>query len=161
VPYIRIGDPVEVRIPALKNKSFQGKVIRFSVDVNADTRTMHTEVDVPNTNNLLIPGLYAEAVLTLNQRPNAVAIPVQAIDREDDGISVLLLRNDGTVGRRAITLGVQTPNFAEVASGLKTGEQVIVSDRTGLKPGERVLSHPAAVLAFDSSSGQDAAQEKQ
>ena len=49
VRYIHIGDPVDVRIPAL-NKTFPGKVARFSVDVKADTRTMHTEVDVPNPN---------------------------------------------------------------------------------------------------------------
>ncbi len=47
VRYIRIGDPVTVRVPSL-NRSFPGKVIRFSVDVRQDTRTMHTEVDVPN-----------------------------------------------------------------------------------------------------------------
>jgi multidrug resistance efflux pump len=45
VPYIHVGDPVNVRIPAL-NRTFPGKVARFSVDVKADTRTMHTEVDV-------------------------------------------------------------------------------------------------------------------
>jgi RND family efflux transporter MFP subunit len=160
VPYIRIGDPVEVKVPALNNQSYQGKVIRFSVDVTSDTRTMHTEVDVPNTNNKLIPGLYAEAVLTLNQKPNAVAIPIQAIDHEGDSTSVMLLQDDGTVARRPVTLGVQSPDYAEVARGLKPGQQVVVSDRTALKPGQHVLSHPAAELAYEGSNGQDPAQEK-
>ena len=149
VTYIRVGAPVDVKVPALNNRDFTGKVIRFSVDVNADTRTMHTEVDVPNTTNQLIPGLYAEAILTLNQRPNAVTVPIQAIDREGESTSVMLIQSGGTVERRPVTLGVQTPNYAEVASGLQPGEQVVVSDRTGLKPGEHVLSHPAGVLAYN------------
>ena len=65
----------------------------------------------------LIPGLYAEAVLTLNQRPNAVTVPVQAIDRDGDSTSVMLL-DGGTVERRPVKLGLQTANYAEIASGL-------------------------------------------
>jgi RND family efflux transporter MFP subunit len=149
VPYIKVGDPVDVRVPSLK-RDFQGKVVRFSVDVTSDTRTMHTEVDVPNPTHELIPGLYAEAVLTLNQRPNAVTVPVQAIDRDGDSTSVMLL-DGGTVERRPVKLGLQTANYAEIASGLKPGEQVVVSDRSGLKTGEHVASHPAAEIAFDTS----------
>ena len=55
VRYVRIGDPVSVRVSAL-NRTFPGKVARFSVDVKEDTRTMHTEVDVPNPTRQLMPG---------------------------------------------------------------------------------------------------------
>lgn len=152
VPYIKIGDQVDVRVSAL-NKDFTGKVVRFSYDVTNDTRTMHTEVDINNTNSRLMPGLYAEAILTLNQKPNAIAIPVQAIDHTGDSTSVMVLQSGGVIESRPVTLGLQTPNYAQVVSGLTVGEQVVVSDRSGLKPGEHVLSHPAAVLAYDSSGG--------
>jgi RND family efflux transporter MFP subunit len=159
VPYIHAGEPVDVRVSAL-NKDFTGKVVRFSYDVTNDTRTMHTEVDVPNANNQLMPGLYAEAILTLNQKPNAIAIPVQAIDHAGDNTSVMILQDGGVIESRPVTLGLQTPNYAQVISGLKPGDQVVVSDRSGLRPGERVLSHPAGVLAYDSSGGGDAAHDK-
>jgi len=149
VKYIRIGDPVDVRISSL-GQTVTGQVARFSVDVNMDTRTMRTEVDVPNPKGALLPGMYAEATLTLNQRPAATTIPIQAIDREADRTGVMVLQDGGTVEKRSVTLGLQTASFAEVASGLNPGEQVIVSDRSGLKPGEHVLSHAADVLAFDS-----------
>jgi RND family efflux transporter MFP subunit len=152
VPYIKIGDQVDVKVSAL-NKDFTGKVVRFSYDVTNDTRTMHTEVDINNTNNGLMPGLYAEAILTLNQKPNAITVPVQAIDHSGDNTSVMVLRDGGIVESRPVTLGLQTPNYAQVVSGLTVGEQVVVSDRSGLKPGEHVLSHPAGVLAYDSSGG--------
>lgn len=150
VGFIRINDPVEVKVPAL-NDTVLGKVARTSIDVNLDTRTMHTEVDVPNKNGKLVPGLYAEATLTLNQRGSVAAVPIQAIDREGDVTSVMVLQGDMTVVRRPITLGIQTANYAEVASGLTPGEQIIVSDRGGLKPGVRVVPHPMEALAYDSS----------
>ena len=75
VQYIRVGDPVKVMVPNL-NRSFPGKVARFAVDVKEDTRTMHTEVDVPNPNHQLIPGMYAETTLMLTSMPtNASAEP--------------------------------------------------------------------------------------
>ena len=55
VQFIHLGDPVSVNVPSL-NRTFPGKVARFSVDVKEDTRTMHTEVDVPNPNRVLLPG---------------------------------------------------------------------------------------------------------
>lgn len=152
VGFIRINDPVEVRVPAL-NDTVLGKVARTSIDVNSDTRTMHTEVDVPNKNGKLVPGLYAEANLTLNQRGNVATVPVQAIDREDDVTSVMVLQADMTVARRPITLGIQTANYAEVASGLTPGEQIVVSDRGVLKPGVKVAPHPMEAMAYDAAPG--------
>jgi RND family efflux transporter MFP subunit len=159
VKYIRIGDPVEVKISST-GETVTGKVSRFSVDVTMETRTMHTEVDVPNPKGSLLPGMYAEATLTLNQRPNAITVPIQAIDREGERTSVMVVGDGGAVQRRAVTPGVQTPTFVEIAGGLAPGETVVVSDRTGLKPGQRVLSHAAAELAYDSggASGADTAK---
>ena len=64
VRYIHLGQSVDVRVPSL-NRTFPGKVARFSVDVKESTRTMHTEVDVPNPQRVLVSGLYAEAELGL------------------------------------------------------------------------------------------------
>jgi len=123
--------------------------------VNGATRTMHTEVDVPNVNNQLLPGVYAEAVLTLNQRGSVLAVPLQAINHEGDKVSVDVVGSDGRVEDRPITLGIQTPNYAEITSGLHEGEQVIVSDRSALKAGERVIAKPVQAIAYETS-----AQEK-
>ena len=146
---IRVGDPVLVKISSL-NTTVTGKVARFSVDVNSDTRTMHTEVDVPNVNSRLVPGMYAEATLTVNQKGNVATVPIQALDHEGDGASVMVLSSDMTVERRTVKLGVQTANYAEVTSGVSAGERIVVSDRGGLKSGEHVTAHPMEALAYDS-----------
>lgn len=137
VKYIRINDPVQVRVSSL-DRVFPGKVTRFSLDVAADTRTMHTEVDVPNKPHVLIPGLYAEASLTLERKKSALVLPLQAISQTNDQATVLLVDHNNAVQERRITLGLQTANDAEVLSGLNEGDRVVVSDRSGLKSGMHV-----------------------
>lgn len=153
VRYIRMGDPVEVKVPSL-DRVFQGRVARFSVELNGSTRTMHTEVDVPNANGQLVPGLYAEAILTLNERGNALVVPLQAINREGDNTSVFVVSPDDTVQDRQVTLGVQTANYAEVTNGLREGEEVIVSDRSSLKAGQRVTPQPVQAMAYEGTGQQ-------
>jgi len=151
VRYIRIGDPVAVRVPAL-NQTFVGRVTRFSVDVTSETRTMHTEVDVPNPGYKLVPGLYAEADLTFNQTPKAIAVPTQAIDHEGANTSIMVVTDSGQIERRPVTLGVQTANYAQIATGLNAGDEVVISDRSGLKPGDRVTKHEVDAMIWDASS---------
>jgi RND family efflux transporter MFP subunit len=147
VRFIRIGDPVDVRVPSL-NRTFPGKVARFSVDVRSDTRTMHTEVDVPNPQRVLLPGLYAEARLQFDRKENVLAIPVQAVSHEGGKTSVLIVTPDETVQRRPVETGLQTSNDVEIVSGLNEGDEVVVSDRSGLSPGQRVRPQITAVPEY-------------
>ena len=148
VRYIHVGDPVDVRVPSL-NRAFPGKVARFSVDVKADTRTMHTEVDVPNLNRALIEGMYADATLRLERKAAALAVPLQAVDHEGDRSSVLVVTPANRIEERTVTLGVQNAGFAEVVAGLTDGEQVVVSDRGALKPGELVQPKTIDLLNYE------------
>jgi len=153
VRYIRVGDPVDVRVPSL-NRSFPGKVTRFSVDVREDTRTMHTEVDVQNRDRMLISGLYAEADVSLEHRDDIPAVPLQAINHEGDKATVFIVNRDGKVEDRPVTLGIQTATDAEVVSGLTEGEQVIVSDRSGLKSGQTVHAQVVQIMQYQESKSE-------
>jgi RND family efflux transporter MFP subunit len=137
VRYIHVGDPVDVHVPALE-RSFPGKIARFSVDVQQDTRTMHTELDVPNTDRVLIPGTYAEATLHLDRKDHAVAVPLQAVDRVGEQTTVDEVGADNKIVVRPVSLGIQTATDAEVLSGLRPGDLVVVGDRGGLRAGETV-----------------------
>jgi RND family efflux transporter MFP subunit len=137
VRYIKIGDSVDVRVPSL-GRDFPGKVTRFSVDVREETRTMHTEVDVPNPQGVLIPGVYAEATLTLDRKGDALVVPLEAVNQASDRASVLVVDQAKQIQDRQIALGVQTENYAEVLSGLNEGDLVVISDWSGLKPGQTV-----------------------
>jgi RND family efflux transporter MFP subunit len=139
VRYIHVGDTVTVRVPAL-DRAFPGKIMRFSVDVQQDTRTMHTEVDVPNADRVLIPGTYAEATLHLDRKEHAVAVPLQAVDRVGEQTTVDAVGPDNKIVVRPVSLGIQTATDAEVLSGLRPGDLVVVGDRGGLRAGETVRS---------------------
>ncbi len=144
VRYIKIGDQVNVRVPAL-DRDFPGRVARFSVDVTGSTRTMHTEVDVPNPQGVLIPGVYAEATIALERNGDALVVPLQAVNQGTARTSVFIVDQSNKIEDREITLGIQTESNAEVLSGLHDGDQVVISDRSGLRPGEIV--HPKITQA--------------
>jgi len=153
VRYIRVGDPVEVRVPAL-NRSFPGKVARFSLDVQEGTRTMHTEVDVPNPGRLLMPGMYAETTLTLEAKDNVLTVPLEALDHAGNQTTVYVASSTGKVEARVVTMGLETSTDTEVVSGLAEGESVIVSDRSGLKPGEEVNPQLVQMLQYHGAGQQ-------
>jgi RND family efflux transporter MFP subunit len=151
VRYIHVGDTVDVRVPALERR-FPGKITRFSIDVKQDTRTMHTEVDVPNPDRVLIPGTYAEATLHLDRKDHALAVPLQAVDRVGQQTTVDVVAADNTIAVRPVTLGIQTSTDAEVLSGLREGEAVVVGDRGGLKGGQRVRAQVVELTESDADA---------
>jgi RND family efflux transporter MFP subunit len=153
VKYIHINDPVSVKVSSL-DRTFPGKVARFSVDVRADTRTMHTEVDVLNPQGVLLPGLYADATIQLEHKQDAVAVPLQAVDRKGEGVTVDVIDASNKVEIRQIVIGIQTATDAEVLSGLKEGDLVVVSDRSSLKAGQTVQPKPVELMQYRSPEEQ-------
>jgi RND family efflux transporter MFP subunit len=137
VSRIHIGAPVDVKVQAL-GRDFQGKVARFSDKLNLDTRTMETEVDVPNPKLELVPGMYAYASITTDEARSVLVAPVQAIDRKDDQLSALIVGGDGRLTARAVTVGLEAPDRVEVRSGLNPGDLVVIGSRAQLKPGTLV-----------------------
>ena len=151
VRYIKVGDPVNVHVAALDH-TFPAKVSRVSFDVKADTRTMHTEVDVPNPDGVLVGGMYAEATLMLDRRPDVLAVPLQAVNHEGEKTTVFVVNASGTIEDRPVTLGVQTDADGEVLAGLKEGDMVVVGDRGGLKAGQTVAPHVVETMKYSSDT---------
>jgi len=147
VPFVRIGDAVQVLVPSL-NRTLPGKVARISVDVETDTRTMHTEVDVTNPERLLVPGLYAEATLVLNRNNQAISVPPEAINIAGERRTVWVVDPSGKVQERNVKLGFETPTDVEVLSGLQEGEWVAVGDRSRLRANETVRPKEIQLLQY-------------
>ncbi len=115
---------------------------------------MHTEVDITNTDRKLIPGMYAEATLTLEQKRDALAVPLQAVSQQGNEATADVVDSSGKIEVRKLTLGLQTSTDAEVVAGLKEGDMVVVGDRGSLKPGQQV--HPTVVdlVKYEEGQGQ-------
>ena len=150
VSKIRLGSSVEVSVSAL-GKRFQGKVARFADQVDTATRTMHTEVDVPNPRGELVPGMYASASLVLNDERNALAVPVQALTRGEDRVTVLLIDRQNKLEERPVQIGVETPDEAEIVSGLSEGALVVVGNHSQLQPG--MVVQPKIISRAQTSGG--------
>jgi len=134
---IQIGDPVDVRVESLGGKLFTGVIARFTRNVDDKTRTMITELEIPNPKLELVPGMYATAILKVERRSEVLAIPNEAI-AATKGMQVYVVNGDHTVEARQVTLGLETPDMYEVTSGLKEGELVVVGGRANIRPGQKV-----------------------
>jgi len=97
VSRIHLGGPVSVAVQSL-HKTVTGAVARFADRLDTDTRTMRVEVDVPNPDLTLVPGMYADATLVLDQVKGAIVAPVQAIDRTSGGGRVFVVGRDDPSG---------------------------------------------------------------
>lgn len=146
VSRVRLGTPVDVTIQSL-HKTVTGTVARFAGRLNTETRTMHVEVDVPNANLELVPGMYADASLVLDQVKGVVVAPVQAVDRTETGSRVFVVGRDGTLDARTVTIGLETDDRVQITTGLSDGDVVVVGSRAQLKPGEIVVPKLVAAAA--------------
>jgi RND family efflux transporter MFP subunit len=144
VPYIKTGGEVQVRVNATGH-SFTGKIVRFTRSLDSSTRTMLTEVDVPNHDLTLSPGMYAETTIQLQQKPDALILPSQAIVTSGDQSYVLVLDGADHVERRTVTLGIQTANRSEILSGVRQGDRVIAAGQSRYQAGELVAPHAAFI----------------
>ncbi len=137
VPKVRIGEQVDVRVASL-GQTFPGKVARMADKIQPATRTMDTEVDVQNPSLALVPGMYAEVNLRVEQHRNAVAVPIEAVDRSATSPRVFVVGEDHAIRVVPVTLGLEGGQQVEIRSGLDEGAMVVVARRAGLKDGERV-----------------------
>ena len=142
---IRLDAPVRVRIDSLGGRVLSGKIARFSDKVDDSTRTMVAEMEVPNASLELVPGMYANVVLKVDERTRALAIPIEALPA--GGKSVLVINRAREVEERPVTLGLETPSRYEVLSGLKEGDLVVIGNPGQLAAGQKVEPRITAALA--------------
>ncbi len=147
---VKIGDSADVHVQAT-GEHFTGKVTRFTDSLDTSTRTMQVEIDVPNPNYHLQAGMYADVTLSAASRPNALTVPIEAIRREENNkTTVLVLDAQNRVQSRDVQVGVESSNHVEILAGLTEGERVIVGNLGSYQPGELVKPKEAS---FANASG--------
>ena len=134
---VRDGEPAEIRVKATGKQLF-GKVIRSTDSLDRSTRTMQVEVDVPNGDYKLTPGMYADVSLRVQNDPNALCLPLQAINRGADKTTVLLVNAQNHVEEREVQTGIEGSDRIQILSGLNEGDRVIVGNLGTYRPGQHV-----------------------
>jgi RND family efflux transporter MFP subunit len=145
VDAVRVGDPVVISI-ASSGEKLKGTIARFAHSVDTSTRTMLTEVDVPNPEDKYTPGMYATVELILSQKKDVLAVPIQAVTTGDKP-TVMVVR-DNKLESCDVTVGLETADLAEITSGLEEGDLIVVGNHSSLQAGQTV--HPQVTTGSNS-----------
>jgi multidrug efflux pump subunit AcrA (membrane-fusion protein) len=137
VPHLHIGDPAIVKPFGFDGKPFIGKITRFSLRLDPETRNMRTEIDLPNPEERLYPGMYAEVSLEMNRRPDALTVPAAAVGSDGDGNFVYTI-TDNRIARLAIKSGLADNGRIEVTAGLSEKTPVVATIKSAPPPGTAV-----------------------
>ena len=137
VQYVHAGDQLQVRVDAI-NRSFTGKIVRFTRNVNFETRTMETEIDIENRNLSISPGMYANTLLELEEHKNVLTIPVEALVLNERQQTVYVLDDSDRLHVRSVQVGLQGQKLVEIAGGLNPGDRVVIGGQESYREGEKV-----------------------
>lgn len=135
---VKPGREVQLKVPSL-GTTRMARVSRIADKVDTTTRTMHVEVDVANSGNKLIPGMYAEVTLKLDNSAEALVVPTQALKTAADGTRQLaLVGAGGVIEIRKVITGLESATAVEVLQGLEAGELVVIGSHSQLLNGTKV-----------------------
>ncbi len=137
VAEIKLGEPIAVNVSAL-NRTFTGKIVHTAEQIDMETRTMHTEVEVPNPTYELVPGMYASVEIPLHTATQVLTLPLQAVQATEDGKGNVLVVSNNRIEKRAVTLGLETATRAEIRSGLQENDVVIFGSQGQYQPDEAI-----------------------
>jgi RND family efflux transporter MFP subunit len=136
---VKPGVVAIVRVPELPDREFPGTVTRIADALQPGTRTLLTEIDIPNPDGALSPGIYCTAELRIPRKTPSLSVPADAIIFNRDGMQVVVV-NDGKAEIRKVGVKRDLGTLVEVDTGVKAGDQVILNPPVNLADGSKV--HP-------------------
>ena len=137
-PSIHPGVHADVEIPALVGQHFTGNVVRTANSIDPTTRTLRTEIDVPNPRRQLLPGSYAQVHFALQEQVQRLTVPANALLFRAEGPRAVVVGQNGKVQLRTIAIGRDFGTTVEILSGLAPADSVVLSPSDSLEEGEQV-----------------------
>jgi len=137
-PDIATGMKAWVSLQEFPGQTFQGSVVRTAEAIDAATRTLLTEVDVPNKDGRLLPGSFGEVHFAVDSGAKKVTVPVNAMLFRAEGARVAVVGADGKVQLRPVSIGRDYGATLEILGGLSLQEQVIINPSDSLEEGQQV-----------------------
>lgn len=127
LPWIKIGDPVEMQLTGIPGKVFKGHLAYIYPYAEAKTRTIKVRIEFQNKDLLLKPDMFAEVSIKARRQINAVVVPAEAVVRSGTREQVFIVRAPGKFEPREVKLGVTTDGMTQIVEGVKVGEEVVSS----------------------------------
>jgi len=135
------GDPAKVHVQAVDSLDYDAEVARTSWTLLESNHSLRAEIDVPNPDGRLRPGMYATVTIQLEQRADVITLPVAAVTR--DGAKAFCMSVDsGKIVRRPVELGLRSDGEVEILSGLDTNQLVVMAKPETLREGQEVQVAP-------------------
>ena len=129
------GDAATISFDALPGQIFSGTVARLSGAIDPATRTMLVEIDLPNSDGRIRPGLYGQVRLALEQREAALALPAAGVQYGDGGAFVFVAGPGDVARRTPVQTGLSVGGWVEIVAGLRGDERVVTGAPAGLADG--------------------------
>ena len=146
------GDQALIQVQALDGKVIYGKVTRTSWMLDAKSRTLHTEVDVPNPEGTLRPGLYVNASIIVDERVDVITVPATAVVRTDSQTFCVNVTG-GLAVRKPVKLGLDDGTRVEIVAGLTENDEIVRANPSSMIDGQAVTSIESNVKATGAVSG--------
>jgi membrane fusion protein (multidrug efflux system) len=134
---VGIGQMVDVSVDAFRGETFSGEVYAIAPEVDVAGRSFTVRAKIPNEDNRLIPGMFAQVELVLERKPNTLLIPEAALMPAGDKQYVYRIE-DGKAVRNEVSIGMRKKDLVEIVSGLAAGDQVITAGQMKIMDGSKV-----------------------
>ncbi len=137
-PYIKVGSNTAVTLQEFPGQKFIGKVARTAEAIDPNTRTLLTEVDVPNKDGRLLPGSFGEVHFAVGSDVNKVTVPVNAMLFRAEGPRLAVVSSDNKVQLRPINIGRDYGATLEILGGVSPGDRIVINPPDSLEEGQQV-----------------------
>jgi RND family efflux transporter MFP subunit len=138
MPYIKIGSNTTVTLQEFPGQKFTGKIARTAESIDPATRTLLTEVDVPNKDGRLLPGSFGEVHFAVGSNVDKVTVPVNAMLFRSQGAQVAVIGPDKKVQLKQLTIGKDYGTSLEVLDGVSVQDQIVINPPDSLENGQQV-----------------------
>jgi multidrug efflux pump subunit AcrA (membrane-fusion protein) len=132
IPLLKPGMKATIRTETYPEKLFEGRVARINIGLDLSTRTLQAEIEIPNSNRLLKPGMFARVEVVLLEKTGVLAIPSNAVIL-DQGERFVYVVEGNKAARRPIVTGIEQDRFLEIKEGLEEGDQVVTRGQEAIR----------------------------
>lgn len=137
-PYIKVGAKTSVTLTEFPGQKFVAKIARTAESIDPNTRTLLTEVDVPNPDGRLLPGSFGEVHFAIGSNVDKVTVPTNAMLFRSQGAQLAVVGPDKKVQLRPINIGRDYGSTLEILGGVSTSDQIIINPSDSLEEGQPV-----------------------
>jgi RND family efflux transporter MFP subunit len=140
--FVGVGQDVELAFKEVPGQTFAGKVVRTAGSLDSATRTLRTEIQIPNEKSELVPGLFAEVKFKVQREQPPITIPARALIVQTAGPQIATLSDDNQVKLASVVVGRDLGKTIELASGLPAGARFVTNPNDTLRDGTAVSVAP-------------------